>query len=147
MSIQIYTDGSALGNPGPGGWAARIHHEGKITELSGGEGHTTNNRMELLAVIEALRHIEAKKLTQEPIEVYSDSSWVIKTMTDNWKRKKNLDLWMHMDALVPGKKISWNWVKGHANNAENNACDEAARAQALRHSRNATKPTSHPTLL
>ena len=146
MSIQIHTDGSALGNPGPGGWAARIHHDGKITELVGGEGHTTNNRMELLAVISALKHLEAQGITG-PIEVYSDSSWVIKTMTDNWKRKKNLDLWMQMDALVPGKKISWNWVKGHADNAENNACDEAARGEAVRQSRHAIRPTSHPTLL
>jgi ribonuclease HI len=126
MKTKIYTDGSCLGNPGPGGWAALIREGAKETRIQGGEPYTTNNRMELGAVIHALKKVP----TATDIEVYSDSSWVINTMTKNWKRKKNLDLWEELMPLVQGKEISWNWVKGHAGHPENEDCDVRAFEQA-----------------
>lgn len=147
MKIDLYTDGSCMGNPGPGGWAflLRITEKtgsaGKVKETRrhGGEPYTTNNRMEMLAVIEGLRVIHEKfpKITAAEtiddapdIEIHSDSSLVIKTMTDNWKRKKNLDLWEELTPLVMGLDISWKWVKGHAGNTENEDCDVRAQLEA-----------------
>lgn len=132
--IHLYTDGSCLGNPGPGGWAYLIETEG--TSIRGAEGspHTTNNRMELLAVIEGLKAIEAHRL-EGPITIYSDSSWVVKTMTDNWKRKKNLDLWESLMPLLIGKELKWQWVKGHAGHTQNEDCDVRAFNQAKAYSR------------
>ncbi len=94
----------------------------------GGEPYTTNNRMELKAVIQGLK--TAKKATQ--IHIYSDSSWVVKTMTQNWKRKKNLDLWEELTPLLAKKDISWHWVKGHAGHKENEDCDTRAFNEALK---------------
>ncbi len=132
MSIQVYTDGSCLGNPGPGAWAYLIRVDGKETRAQGGEPYTTNNRMELSAVIEALKYLEAHHPEAKEMDIYSDSTWVISTLTKNWKRKKNLDLW---DALTPylfEKKISWNWVRGHNGHKENEDCDKRAQAEAQR---------------
>jgi ribonuclease HI len=125
MKINIYTDGSCLGNPGPGGWAFLIEAGAKSYRLADGAPHTTNNRMELQAVIEGIKEVEKLKLEGE-ITVYSDSSWVVKTMTDNWKRKKNLDLWEQLIPLLPGKNVSWKWVKGHAGHRQNEDCDVRA---------------------
>lgn len=125
MRIDIYTDGSCLGNPGPGGWAYSIEATPAIHKEAGGEPHTTNNRMELQAVIEALRACEHLQLNG-PFVIHSDSSWVVKTMTDNWKRKKNLDLWEALMPLLPGKEIEWKWVRGHAGHPQNEDCDRRA---------------------
>ena len=96
----------------------------------GGEPYTTNNRMELTAVIEALKAIEEQGPTLTELQVFSDSTWVIKTITENWKRKKNLDLWERLMPLILGKKITWKWVKGHAGHPENEDCDARALAEA-----------------
>ncbi len=132
MKIQVYTDGSCLGNPGPGAWAYPIRVEGKEIRNQGGEPYTTNNRMELTAVIEALKYLQEHHPSEIELDIYSDSTWVISTLTKNWKRKKNLDLW---DALMPylfEKKISWNWVRGHNGHKENEDCDKRAQAEAQR---------------
>ena len=133
MIIEIYTDGSCLGNPGPGGWAFLLRTGSKEIRKSGGQIYTTNNRMEMLAVIEGLREVHEKftKAKEEAqIKIYSDSSLVVKTMTDNWKRKKNLDLWEELAPLVMELNISWNWVKGHAGHEENEDCDVRAQREA-----------------
>lgn len=139
MAIRIYTDGSCIGNPGPGAWAYLIKIGTQAIRAQGGETLTTNNRMELLAVIEALSTVEKKHPKDEEIHVYSDSSWVIKTLTDNWKRKKNLDLWAELTPLLVGKNISWHWVKGHAGHPENEDCDERAQKEANRQKKLAKK--------
>lgn len=128
MTIKLFTDGSCLGNPGPGGWAFLIYDGKNEKRDQGGEPYTTNNRMELRAVIEGLKFIPKAK----EIAIYSDSSWVVKTMTDNWKRKKNLDLWDELTPLLTGKKISWHWVKGHAGHKENEDCDIRALKESIK---------------
>lgn len=140
MKIDLYTDGSCMGNPGPGGWAFLLREtdragakgKAKETRKQGGEPYTTNNRMEMLAVIEGLRTVHKKfpKIEELEIAIHSDSSLVIKTMTDNWKRKKNVDLWEQLTPLVMGLDISWKWVKGHAGHAENEDCDVRAQREA-----------------
>jgi ribonuclease HI len=130
-NIQLYTDGSCIGNPGPGGWAFLMHVGKEEIRNQGGEPHTTNNRMELLAVIKGLETIDRKFPDAEQIDIYSDSSWVVKTMTDNWKRKKNLDLWEQLTPLLLGKNITWNWVKGHAGHKENEDCDVRALKESV----------------
>lgn len=127
--INIYTDGSCLGNPGPGGWAALIRTPEKESRIQGGAPYTTNNRMELQAVIEALKAL-SKKEQELPIHVYSDSAWVVNTMTKNWKRKKNLDLWEELLPLLMGNRVEWHWVKGHAGHTENEDCDARALKEA-----------------
>lgn len=136
--VTIYTDGACSGNPGPGGWGAILTYNGHEKELSGGEAETTNNRMELLAVISALRALkEACK-----IELYTDSQYIEKAMNEgwlkswkakNWKRKggelKNVDLWQELDGLLSLHSITFRWVKGHADNNYNNRCDALAVAQ------------------
>jgi len=125
--IQIYTDGSCLGNPGPGGWAYIIVHEGKPRRESSGQcSNTTNNRMEMMAAIEALKTIPPS----QSVVVYSDSQLLIKTMTLGWKRKKNQDLWAELDQLVAGHDITWQWVRGHNGHPENEACDSLAQRAA-----------------
>ncbi len=130
MKIDLYTDGSCLGNPGPGGWAFLLRANGKEVRKQGGEPHTTNNRMELGAVIEGFEYIQKHHSKATQIKVHSDSSWVVKTMTDNWKRKKNLDLWERLLPLLTNKDVKWQWVKGHAGHAENEDCDVRAFAEA-----------------
>ena len=139
MSVEIYTDGSCLHNPGPGGWGAILVYGGQEKELSGGELDTTNNRMELLAAIMAL---EALK---RPVKVVltSDSTYLRDGITkwiNGWKKngwktaaKKpvaNQDLWQRLDLAIQGHEISWEWVKGHAGHPMNERCDELARAEA-----------------
>ncbi len=137
--VTLITDGSCLGNPGPGGWAAILRHGEKKKELVGSERQTTNNRMELTAVIEGLNAL------REPCEILLeiDSQYVKNGVTQwmpNWKRRgwktaskqpvKNQDLWQALDEAVGRHDIRWQWVKGHADHADNNRCDELARGAA-----------------
>lgn len=136
-TVTIYTDGASRGNPGPGGYGVILmsgHHQ---KELSQGYKHTTNNRMELMAVIAGL---EALKKDQLNVTIYSDSQYVVKAVEEGWLRKwiatnfkggkKNKDLWMKFHRLAQNHTIKFVWVKGHAENPYNNRCDELATAAA-----------------
>lgn len=123
QTIYLYTDGAASGNPGPGGWGAVLVCGQHRKELSGGYRLTTNNRMELLAVIRGLEAIKWKDAT---VKIYSDSTYVVKTVTENWKRKKNQDLWARFDVVRAGFNLEFNWIKGHAGHPENERCDRLA---------------------
>ncbi len=125
--IEIFTDGSSLGNPGPGGFAAILKFGTTEKIVKGGEPNTTNNRMEMRAVIEALKTIKKHDI---PITVYSDSSLVIRTMTDGWKKKMNLDLWAELADVSGGLTITWKWVRGHAGHPENTRVDKLAVGEA-----------------
>ncbi|MBU0982180.1 ribonuclease HI [Patescibacteria group bacterium] len=142
MSVKIYTDGSCIGNPGPGGWAALIKGPQQTYKIQDGHPQTTNNRMELTAVIWGIKTALAKFPEQTHLEVYSDSSWVVKTMTDNWKRKKNLDLWDELTPLLTEKQISWHWVRGHAGHPENEDCDTRAQNEAKKQLKHAKQNPS-----
>jgi len=133
--VRIYTDGACKGNPGPGGWGALLKTASGETELFGGETQTTNNRMELTAVIRAL---EALKPPCE-VAVYTDSQYVQKGISEwlrDWKRRgwltadrkpvKNQDLWQELDRLAGVHRIAWHWVKGHAGHPENERADALA---------------------
>jgi len=136
-SLIIYTDGSSRGNPGPGGYGAILMWGSKRKELSAGYRLTTNNRMELLAVISSLEALTKKNIS---LTIYTDSQYVVhsveKKWLDNWIEtdfkggKKNKDLWMHYHKLSKNYKIRFKWVKGHANNPFNNRCDELATTAA-----------------
>ena len=116
MSIDIYTDGSCLGNPGPGGWAAlTVPEDGTPQAIGGPEGRTTNNRMEQTAVIKALEQTPAGA----QVTVYTDSTYVINTMTRGWKRRVNTDLWDRLDELTGSRSVQWEWVKGHVGHPQN----------------------------
>ena len=130
--IHIYTDGAASGNPGPGGYGAVMLYKDKRKEISEGFKYTTNNRMELLAVIVALEHL--KNLGSHVI-VYSDSKYVVDSIEKKWidgwikknfKNVKNVDLWLRFLALYKKHHVKFKWVKGHADNVENNRCDVLA---------------------
>ena len=133
--IEIYTDGACKGNPGVGGWGAWLRYGDHEKELFGGEAHTTNNRMELLAVIRALESIKRPV----PLVIHTDSQYVQKGITEwmsNWKRRgwrtadkkpvKNVDLWQQLDELAQRHEIEWRWVKGHSGNAGNERADQLA---------------------
>ena len=138
--VTIYTDGACSGNPGPGGWGAILRYKETEKELSGGAADTTNNRMELTAVIEALA------LLKEPcvVELYSDSKYVIDGLSKGWAKgwqkrgwiksdKKpalNPDLWERLLALTDRHEMHYHWVKGHAENEKNNRCDQMAVAES-----------------
>ena len=137
--IEIYTDGSCLTNPGNGGWAAIINKDGEVKKISGSEKNTTNNRMELLAPINALKNINPKS----QIEIYTDSQyvklgiteWINKWVTNNWKTSKrenvkNKDLWIELYNLNKSLNIKWNWVKAHACNPMNEEVDLLAKKAA-----------------
>ena len=134
--IEIFTDGSCLGNPGKGGWCAILRYKQNQKILSGGEKDTTNNRMELTAVIKAL---EALKEPCE-IELYSDSTYVLKGLNEwlpNWikkdfKKVKNVDLWKQYIKVSKPHKIHINWVKGHSGHTENEICDKIAKEEATK---------------
>lgn len=149
----IYTDGSCLGNPGPGGYAAIIQYGAKGEKekiISGGESDTTNNRMEMTAVIEALHWVKknilpevslrssseslpsSRSLSLPSLTVVSDSKLLIETLTKGWKKKKNQDLWAALEEAQQGLRIVWSWVKGHATHAQNNRADEVAVKEAQR---------------
>ena len=142
-TVTIYTDGACSGNPGPGGWGAILMYGAHKRELSGGEAATTNNRMELTAVIEAL------SLLKEPciVDLWSDSKYVIDGLEKGWAKgwkargwkkadKKpalNPDLWDRLLALTEVHSLRYHWVKGHAENAYNNRCDELAVAESQKY--------------
>ncbi len=124
--IHIYTDGSCIGNPGPGGWAVIIEDDGRRDELYGREGNTTNNRMEILA---AVRGLEVTSEGSE-VTVYSDSRYLINTITKNWKRNVNNDLWTILDEELSKRKVSWKWVRGHDGIPQNERADKLANQMA-----------------
>ena len=123
---MLYTDGACLGNPGPGGWGAVVFDEGEKKLLHGAENNTTNNRMEITAVIEALKILPIGI----DVKIYSDSTYVINTMTKNWKRKKNQDLWTLLDNEAALRNIQWEWVKGHSGDEFNEEADRLAYREA-----------------
>ena len=132
--VTVYTDGACSGNPGPGGWGAILSYKGVEKELSGGEADTTNNRMELTAVIRALA------LLKEPcaVTLYTDSQYISRALNEGWLQRwkaagftkkgglKNADLWRELDALLQKHSVRFVWVKGHADNEYNNRCDRLA---------------------
>lgn len=136
-NIKIYTDGAARGNPGPGGYGAILMWNQHRKELSAGYRHTTNNRMELMAVIKALQALKTPDL---PVHIYSDSQYVVRAISEGWLNtwiktnfkgdKKNPDLWKLYHKLSQPFSITMFWVKGHATNPYNNRCDELATAAA-----------------
>jgi ribonuclease HI len=134
-SVVIYTDGACKGNPGPGGWGALLSCKGTERELFGGESNTTNNRMELMAVIRALESLKRRCA----VSVYTDSQYVkkgIENWVHTWKRNgwktadrkpvKNMDLWQELDRLANKHDIAWHWVRGHAETPGNNRADALA---------------------
>ncbi len=135
--LIIYTDGSSRGNPGPGGYGAILMWGFRRKELSAGYRLTTNNRMELLGVITALESLTKKNIS---LTIYTDSQYIVKAIQEgwlyNWVRtdfkggKKNKDLWMRFHSLAKDYNITFKWVKGHADNAFNNRCDELATQAA-----------------
>ena len=133
--VIIHTDGACKGNPGPGGWGALLEYDGRRKELFGGEPHTTNNRMELVAVIRALEALKR----ESDVAIYTDSQYVkngIEAWIHAWKRNgwktsdrkpvKNADLWVELDRLVHGHDIRWHWVRGHADTEGNERADALA---------------------
>jgi ribonuclease HI len=134
--VTVHTDGACSGNPGPGGWGAILKFGDKEKELKGGEAHTTNNRMELMAAISALEAL--KKPCQ--VELYTDSQYVRQGITGwihGWKKNgwktadkkpvKNAELWQRLDLALKPHQVHWHWVKGHAGHAENERADQLAR--------------------
>ena len=135
-TVTLYTDGACSGNPGPGGWGAILEYQGYEKEFSGGEESTTNNRMELTAVIEGLSKLKESCI----VELYSDSKYVIDGLQKGWaagwkkrgwiksdkKPALNPELWDRLLALTAKHEMRYHWVKGHADNPKNNRCDELA---------------------
>ena len=135
--ITIYTDGSSRGNPGPGGYGTILIHGNHQKELSQGYHYTTNNRMELMAVIAGLQAIKNRSM---PIIIYSDSKYVVNAVEKGWLKnwiktdfkggKKNSDLWKLYHTIAIDLSVKFIWIKGHANNQYNNRCDELATCAA-----------------
>jgi len=134
-SVEIFSDGACRGNPGPGGWGALLNFKGKKKEIYGGERDTTNNRMELMAVIEALGTLKRPC----KVHIMTDSQYVMKGITEwinGWKRRnwknsankpvKNADLWVRLDEAVSGHDVRWSWVRGHTGHPGNERADELA---------------------
>jgi len=124
--IHIYTDGACAGNPGPGGWAAIIMDGAKRRELKGREESTTSNRMEILAAIKGLEQTPP----DSRVTIHSDSQYLVRTMTENWKRNTNLDLWHELDRLVAERSVDWVWIKGHNGHPENERANRLASEMA-----------------
>ena len=141
--VIIYTDGACSGNPGPGGWGAILSFHGVEKEISGGDPSTTNNRMELTAVLEALRRLKESCT----VELYSDSKYVIDALQKGWvygwkkrgwiksdkKPALNVDLWEQLLPEIARHEVHYHWVKGHAENPKNNRCDELAVAESRKY--------------
>ena len=134
-TVEAYADGACKGNPGPGGWGVLLRSGGRERGLHGGEALTTNNRMELTAVIRALESVAPRSR----VRVYTDSQYVEKGISawiHDWKRRgwrtadkkpvKNVDLWMRLDELARGHEVEWHWVRGHAGHPENERADALA---------------------
>lgn len=137
QTVKIYCDGSALGNPGPGGYGGVIETQTEQIIIKGGEIHTTNNRMEMRAVIESLSWLQKNHPEIITCEVISDSRLVIETLNSGWKRKKNTDLWAQLDALiVKFENITWHWVKGHSGHKQNTLADKYATEEAAKQQKN-----------
>ncbi len=142
-TVEIYTDGACSGNPGPGGWGAVLKYGAYEKELSGGAAETTNNRMELMAVIEALRQLKEPCI----VELHSDSKYVIDALSLGWvygwqkkgwiksdkKPALNVDLWETLLTLLAPHEMRYHWVKGHADNDYNNRCDALAVAESRKY--------------
>lgn len=138
--VEIFTDGSCEGNPGPGGWAALVRKDDKEQELSGSERESTNNRMELTAALKALQSLNQNS----QVRIYTDSQYLRRGITEwlpgwearGWKRKAgtlaNVDLWQALAKEIKRHKIEWRWVRGHAGHAENDRVDRLARKAALK---------------
>jgi len=137
--VELFADGACLGNPGPGGWAALLRFKGTDREVSGGEAMTTNNRMELMAVIAGLNSLTRRC----KVKVTTDSQYVQKGISEwihGWKKRgwktadkkpvKNIDLWQALDEARNAHHVSWHWVKGHSGHVENERVDQLARAEA-----------------
>ncbi|WP_150046323.1 MULTISPECIES: ribonuclease HI [Methylomonas] len=133
--VTVYTDGACKGNPGPGGWGVCLHYKDKEKQLCGGEAETTNNRMELMAAIQALEALKRPCA----VKLHTDSKYVLQGITEwmvNWKKRgwktatnkpvKNEDLWRRLDNALLPHEVEWVWVKGHAGNAGNEKADELA---------------------
>ena len=133
--MDIHTDGACSGNPGPGGWGAILSYDGKTRELCGGEANTTNNRMEMMAAIQALETLKRSVM----VRLYTDSTyvkdgitkWMVKWKANGWKtaaRKpvKNIDLWQRLEAALADHEVEWRWVKGHAGDPGNERADALA---------------------
>lgn len=141
--VDIYTDGACSGNPGPGGWGAMLIYNETVMELSGYDPHTTNNRMELTAPIEALSKLKMPC----QVDVYSDSSYLVNAFLQRWivnwvkrgwvkadkKPVENQDLWEQLLKLTQIHQVTWHKVKGHSTNARNNRCDELATGEIKKH--------------
>jgi ribonuclease HI len=153
--IIIYTDGGCEGNPGPGGWGAVVRCGDTVTEISGGEIATTNNRMELMAAISALTAIPERS----EVSLFTDSQYVKNGITkwiSGWKRKgwltstkepvKNVDLWQQLDAAVARHRVTWKWVKGHAGHADNERCDGLAGREIAKLKQQHSKATRQAAL-
>lgn len=130
--VEIFTDGSCLGNPGPGGWCAIIIYKGHEKMFSGAEAYTTNNRMELLGAINGLKVLKEKC----KVSLYSDSAYLVNAINQNWiknwktknyKNIKNADLWVELDKFIANHDVTFIKVKGHSDNEYNNRCDMVAR--------------------
>lgn len=126
--ITIHTDGACIGNPGPGGWAAIVLQDGSKRCHYGGEDQTTNNRMEMLAVVKGLESVP----DSADVTVFSDSQYVINTMTRSWKRNKNKDLWDRLDVEVAKRWVKWEWVRGHSGDPLNEEADTLAHNEAVK---------------
>jgi ribonuclease HI len=140
--VTIYTDGACSGNPGPGGWGAVLMYGEHRREFSGGAPDTTNNRMELMAVITALEALKEPCI----VELFTDSQYIVNAINEGWlsswmkrgwRRKdgevKNVDLWITLVPLLETHDVTFNWVKGHAENEYNNRCDELAVAESMKY--------------
>ena len=137
--VEIFTDGSCKGNPGPGGWGAVLRWNGEERELSGGDVETTNNRMEMMAAIEALNALKRPctvELTTDSVYVRDGiTKWIHGWKKNGWKNAakkpvKNADLWMALEEAAARHEVTWHWVKGHAGHPENERADELATTQA-----------------
>lgn len=146
MNIKIYTDGGCTGNPGPGGWGSVILVEDREIKLSGGLSNTTNNQMELTAVIKALEYIGKEFSFNDELSIYTDSqyvkngitSWIINWEKNGWrtaskKPVKNKELWIALRTLTNMAKIQWFWVKGHSGDKYNEMCDKLVESERLKY--------------